>query len=202
MKSLLLKNARKIYSNGSEAQNSRDRIKNAIYEERTLDTENDFLQLVWMNSENILGSEMFDQLTPINEPRTLKNVVERIRNNYPYDSPHYIFEVLNYKLSSLKQVKQKDRSHWLGKSADNKWFENCIVMNGTFDPRLIGELWVRDLLKGKLESPEGRYYIEDGSHRALVYALNLEFNNVVKYIPVKIRLCKSWRHILPWAQEP
>ena len=99
----------------------------------------------------------------------------------------------------LQQVKQKDRSHWLGKSADNKWFENCIVMNGTFDPRLIGELWVRDLLKGKLESPEGRYYIEDGSHRALVYALNLEFNNVVKYIPVKIRLCKSWRHILPWA---
>ena len=183
-------------------KNSRDNINNADYVEQTLDTEDDFLRLVWMDSENILGSEMFNQLTPRNEPRTLKNVVERIRNNYPYDSPHNIFEALNHKLSLLKQVEHKERSLWSGKSANTMWFENCIIINGTFDHRLIGELWVRDLLTHELEqSPEGTYYIEDGSHRALVYALNLEFN-AVEYMPVRIRWCKSWQHIFPWAQEP
>lgn len=202
MKSLLLKNARKLHTDGSETRKSLERIKNANYEERILESKDDFLQLVWMSSENILGTEMFNQLTPRNEPRALKDVVKRIRDCYPYDSPHYIFEVLNYELSSLKQVKQKKRSHWLGISANNKWFENCIIMNGTFDHRLIGELWVRDLLNHELEqSSESKYYIEDGSHRALVYALNLDFN-AVEYIPVKIRWCKSWRHIFPWAQEP
>ena len=160
----------------------------------------EFFNLVWMEAENILGSDLYNQLTPREKPRTLKKLIERIIDCYPGNSSHEILEQLNHKLSALPQG--TNYNNGTNTSENNTWFEGCVAMNSTFDPRLIRELWVRDLLRHESEqSPEGIYYIEDGCHRALVYALNLKLNEK-KYIPVKVRWCKSWKHILPWAQEP
>lgn len=200
MKSLLIENARSIHRDQDKRKDWHHRIERAVYLERTLYTTDDFFNLVWMEAENILGSDLYNQLTPREEPRTLKKLVERIRDCYPGNSSHEILEQLNRKLSALRQV--TNYNNGTNTSENNTWFEGCVAINGTFDPRLIPELWVRDLLRHESEqSPEGIYYIEDGCHRALVYALNLAFNEK-EYIPVKVRWCKSWRHILPWAQEP
>ena len=160
----------------------------------------EFFNLVWMEAPGILGRDLYNQLTPETEPRTLKNLVKRIRDHYHHNSPHEILEALNHKLSLIPEVKQHN---WrTNTSENNAWFEGCVAINGTFDPRLIRELWVRDLLEHEAkQSPDGIYYIEDGSHRALVYALNLAFNEM-EYIPVTVRWCRSWRHIFQWAQEP
>ena len=200
MRSLLLENARRIHCSQDECERSRREIEKAVYFERILYTRNEFFNLVWMDGDGILGSDLYKQLTPITEPRTLKNLVKKIRKHCSGDSPHEILEALNFKLFLLPEVEQYDRG--TNKSMNNKWFEGCVAMNGTFDARLVRELWVRDLLTQELEqSPDGIYYIEDGNHRALVYALNLEFNET-EYIPVKVRWCKSWKHILSWAEEP
>ena len=200
MKRLLLENARKIHLNASSREASRREIENAVYFHRTLWTADAFFNLVWMDTENILGAELYNQLTPKEEPRTLKNLVRKIRNRYPRDSPHEILSMLNSELSSLREVEQYRGT--ANTSANNKWFEGCVTINGTFDPRLIRDLWVRDLLKHESkQSPMGIYYIEDGSHRALVYALNLALNETA-YVPVKVRWCQSWKHIFSWAQEP
>ena len=200
MRSLLLKNARSIHRDQDKRKDSHRKIENAVYLERTLYTTDDFFNLVWMEAENILGSDLYKQLTPRGKPRTLKTLIERIIDCCPGNSSHEILEQLNRKLSSLPQVTNYDNG--TKTSENNAWFEGCIAINGTFDPRLIRELWVRDLLRHESEqSPEGIYYIEDGCHRALVYALNLKLNEK-EYVPVKVRWCKSWKHILPWAQEP
>lgn len=199
MRSLLLENAKSIHRDQYTRAKSRREIEKAVYLERTLYTMDDFFNLVWMEAEGILGFDLYNQLTPREEPRTLKNLVKRIIDYYPGDSPHQVLEALNRKLSALRQVPNYD--HKPNTSMNNTWFEGCVAINGTFDPRLIRELWVRDLLKHESQqSPDGIYYIEDGSHRALVYALNLKFNQM-EYIPIKVRWCKSWRHIFPWAQE-
>ena len=58
------------------------------------------------------------------------------------------------------------------------------------------ELWIRNLTdyrEGEREScPEGSFYIEDGNHRALVYAVILECGNGVSYENVKALHATSW----------
>ncbi len=198
MKSMLLDQATNNHSDPSKLESSRQKIKEAVYFERTLYTKDTFLRLVWMRADNILGSNLYEKLTPGDEPRTLKNLVKRIKNNYPYGSPHEIFEALDRELSSLPLVPHEKYEYETNTSMNNKWFEGCITINGAFDPRLIRELWVTDLDKReRKQSQDGIYYIEDGCHRALVYALNLDFG-IVDYIPIKVRWCKSWSHIYPW----
>ena len=41
-------------------------------------------------------------------------------------------------------------------------------------------------------------YLVDGNHRALVYAIRLLADND-DFRPVPMLWCKSWDHILPWA---
>ncbi|MCG9128058.1 hypothetical protein JT359_10705 [Candidatus Poribacteria bacterium] len=202
MKSLLIENARKLNTNPSKLQKSQKRIRNSVYYQRTLYREDEFLNLVWMVAGNILGSELYNHLTPDDQPRTLGNIVKRIKLNNSGDSTHEILEELNRKLALLQQVESSGYSIEKEVSTNIHWFEDCLAINGTFDPRIMQELWVRDLLKyEKNQSPEGLYYIEDGCHRALIYALRLYFEEA-KYIPTRVLWCKSWRHILPWAQEP
>ena len=200
MNRLLLENARKNNLNASCRQAARRNIEKAVYFHRTLSTKDAFFNLVWMDAVNILGVQLYNKLTPKDEPRTLKNVVERMRERYRGDSPHEILSALNHELSLLGCVNEYIWER--NTSENNKWFSACVAINGTFDPRLIGELWVRDLLADESkQSPAGIYYIEDGSHRALVYALNLVFHQTA-YVPVNVYWCRSWKHIFSWAEEP
>ena len=145
MQSMLLDQARDNHSDPSKRNASRQKIKEAVYDERTFYTKNEFLCLVWMRADNILGSNLYNKLTPETQPRTLKNLVRRIRENYSYQSPHEIFMALNRELSSLSCVPHDVYKFGTNTSMNNKWFEGCIAINGAFDPRLIRELWVSDL---------------------------------------------------------
>ena len=129
MQSLLLKNARDIQIDPVKREESRRKIKEAVYYERTLYTKNEFFRLVWMKADNILGSNLYKRLTPENEPRTLKNLVKRIRDQYDYDdydSPHKIFEALNRELSTLQEVPYEDYVYGTDTSMNKKWFTGSI----------------------------------------------------------------------------
>ena len=202
MKESLLENAEKVHTNRAKFEESRRKIENAIYWKRTLYIVDEFFNLVWMEAPNILGAGLYNQLTPDGKSRTLRSVVKRIREHFPGNSPHEVLHSLNHRLSRVEQIVFDRWTFGRDESVNNKWFEGCVAINGTFDPRLMRELWVRDLFPHEAEqSQDGTYYIEDGSHRALVYALNLEFK-VMEYMPIELRWCKSWKHILPWAQGP
>ena len=60
----------------------------------------------------------------------------------------------------------------------------------------MGELWIRNLTgydKGeRWKWSEGSFYIEDGGHRALVYAVILACDDNVSYDPVKALHATSW----------
>ena len=123
MRSILLENARDIHSEPSKYKDSHKKIKDAVYLVRIICSEEEFLRLVWMDSEGILGSDLYNQLTPRIEPRTLKNLVKRITENYSGSSPHEILEALHCKLSQVQHVEQYVEG--TNTSMNNTWFEGC-----------------------------------------------------------------------------
>ena len=99
---------------------------------------------------------------------------------YPYQSPLEIFKHL---------------------SADEPWFDGCFIISARFDLRLFGELLIRPLAayEKPAHSPKIKFYLEDGNHRALVYAVFLRLQ-AEKYKPVRAIFSQDWSHIYPWAQ--
>ena len=81
------------------------------------------------------------------------------------------------------------------------WFEGCFLISARFDPRLRGELLVRPLAAYEKPAhfPKIRFYLEDGNHRALVYAVFLRLC-AEAYQPVRVISSKNWTHLYPWAQ--
>ena len=124
---------------------------------------------VWANNQKLV-----DTLTPKGKSRTLKKVVDRILEAYPYQRPIEVFKHL---------------------SEDEPWFEGCFIISARVDPRLLGELLVRPLAayEKPVHSPKIRFYLEDGNHRALVYAVSLRLH-AEKYQPVRViyRTYQSW----------
>ena len=122
---------------------------------------------VWANNQQLV-----DILTPKGKSRTLKEVVDRILEAYPYESPIKVFKHL---------------------SEDEPWFEGCFIISARFDLRLMGELLVRPLTayEKPAHSPKIRFYLEDGNHRALVYAILLRLH-VEKYQPVRVIFSEDW----------
>ena len=87
-------------------------------------------------------------------------------------------------------------------SEKDDWFESYLVLSARFDPRLMGHLWIRDLRTHEKEQEiKGSFYIEDGCHRALVYALYLAFEHLdYDKAPVMAYHTTTWKPILPWSQ--
>ena len=79
--------------------------------------------------------------------------------------------------------------------------KNFAIISAKFDPRLMGELLVRPLTayEKPAHSPKIRFYLEDGNHRALVYAVFLKLH-AETYQPVRVIFSKDWTHLYPWAQ--
>ena len=182
MKKLLLKDANKFYACPTEHEANCRKIEAAKYKRFTV-SQTDFNHLLFMeaNADVWAGKPtLVDKLTPKGKPRTLHGVVDRIVAEYPYESPLKIFKHL---------------------SEDEPWFEGCFIISARFDRRLFGELLVRPLMayERAVHSPEIRFYLEDGNHRALVYAVFLKFG-IGKYEPVPVILSKDWSHIYPWGQ--
>ena len=184
MKELLLQDASKMYGSPSVYETNRLKINSVNYKIFTLN-EADFYDLVFMEAnENVwAGNQMLvDKLTPKNKSRTLKDVVDRIVTAYPYGSPIKVFKHL---------------------SEDEPWFDGCFIISARFDSRLLGELLIRPLAtyEEPAHSPDIKFYLEDGNHRALVYAIFLRLG-VATYEPVRVIWSPDWSHIYPWGQIP
>ena len=182
MKELLLDDAHRLSASIAEYEATRQQIDAAVYQTFTLD-EADFNDLVFMEANDNVWADnqaLVETLTPKGKSRTLKEVVDRILKVYPYQSPIKVFKQL---------------------SADEPWFEGCFIISARFDPRLMGELLVRPLTayEKPAHSPEIRFYLEDGNHRALVYAVSLRLH-AVAYQPVRVIFSRNWSHLYPWAQ--
>ena len=182
MKELLLADAHQLSASPSEYEATRQQIEHAKYETFTLN-ETDFDDLVFMEANDSVwenNQELVDLLTPKGKSRTLKEVVDRILKVYPYESPIQVFKQL---------------------SEDEPWFEGCFLISARFDPSLMGELLIRPLTayEKPAHSSNIRFYLEDGNHRALVYAVFLRLW-AEKYQPVRVIFSKDWTHLYPWAQ--
>ena len=184
MKRLLMDDANKAFCSDSLYEEYARRIANVDYSICCLN-EAHFTNLVFMGTNPTVwdnNQELVDKLTPAGEPRTLKVVVERILAEYRYDLPIKIFKHL---------------------SEDEPWFKGCFIVSARFDPRLFGELKIRPLdMEEKRDSPDGSFYLEDGNHRALVYAVFLRLNIIKRYKPVKAIVSDDWEHIYPWITKP
>ena len=126
MKELLLEDANRLSASHSEYEATRQQIEGATYETFTLG-EADFYDLVFMEANDAVWADnqkLVDLLTPEGKSRTLKEVVDRILEAYPYESPIKVFKHL---------------------SEDEPWFDGCFLIRARFDPRLMGELLVRSL---------------------------------------------------------
>ena len=182
MKELLLGDANQLSASPSEYKTTRHRIERVEYKTFTL-CEADFDDLVFMEANDVVwanNQKLVDLLTPKGKSRTLKEVVDRMLKAYPYESPIEVFKQL---------------------SENEPWFEGCFIISARFDPRLMGELLIRPLAtyEKPAHSPEIRFYLEDGNHRALVYAVFLRLG-AERYQPVRVIFSKDWTHLYPWAQ--
>ena len=182
MKELLLDDANQLSASPPEYKATRHQIERAAYQTFTL-SEADFYDLVFMEAnDNVWANnqKLVDTLTPEGKSRTLKEVVDRILKVYPYQRPIQVFKHL---------------------SEDEPWFEGCFIISARFDLRLLGELLIRPLTayEEPAHSPKIRFYLEDGNHRALVYAVFLKLC-AEKYQPVRVIFSEDWTHLYPWAQ--
>lgn len=182
MKELLLADANRLSASPSESEATRQQIARAEYKTFTL-SEADFYDLVFMEANDSVwanNQKLVDTLTPKGKSRTLKEVVDRILRIYPHERPIQVFKQL---------------------SEDEPWFDGCFLISARFDPRLMGKLLIRPLTayEKPAHSPKIKFYLEDGNHRALVYAVFLRLH-VEKYQPVRVIFSKDWTHLYPWAQ--
>ena len=80
-------------------------------------------------------------------------------------------------------------------SSNKPWFERHVRISECFDKDRMGELWIRNLSNysgGERENcPTGSFYIDDGNHRALVYAMHVKLGKM-EYSPVDAIHATSW----------
>jgi hypothetical protein len=86
-------------------------------------------------------------------------------------------------------------------SSNKSWFERHVSISQCFDKDRMGELWIRNLSDyvdrngeragERKRCPTGSFYIEDGNHRALVYAMYIEFGKM-EYSQVDAIHATSW----------
>ena len=175
---LLLEDAKELVNNPNELKRSRAEIKRVEFREIKLSFKQ-FHNLVFMQAPE---EEDWDKNHPIRSPlcgKTLGMIVKEIKRKE------------NNPIEILRELSKEDG-----------WFKTHFVLSARFDPRLIGHLWIRDLGAHENERGiKGSFYIEDGGHRALVYALYIACEQLdYDKTPVVAYYTATWKHILPWAQ--
>lgn len=79
------------------------------------------------------------------------------------------------------------------KDEEQSWFRKHMLLSENFHKELMGSLWIRNLAnyeRQKETCSKGSFYLEDGGHRALVYAMMVAFGR--PYEPVKALHATSW----------
>ena len=165
-------------------------------------TEDEFNNLLFMNPPNDDDEDnRFDDSflksicsAPLNEVTQM--VIEE--SSYKGGDPTLIFQGI-------------DREPQPGKGA---WFGRHALLSQHFHRDLLGELWIRNLTQwtgetGNLvgerpEHPECSFYLADGNHRALVYAIHIACGKC-RYEPMEAIHATSWdiaSGILGWQPNP
>ena len=120
--------------------------------------------------------------------KPLKYVVEKVMRGEKHADPNMVFE-------NLLDITAKDEEY--------PWFLKHLRISRHFNRKLMDRLWIRNLTKyddddknedNKCERnkcPDGSFYMEDGNHRALVYAVHIACG-VESYRPVKVLHATSW----------
>ena len=134
---------------------------------------------------------IYRNIAPDGENRSVKAVAERIQKYYPGDTPEKMLE-------SLKEEEEKCFNN-------GGFFAGCWGLNSQFCFHKMGPLWVRSIRdydhdkKPCGDSWEDKLYIDDGSHRALVYALRV-ICGASKFNYVPVLWSKSWKPYLGWGE--
>lgn len=120
--------------------------------------------------------------------KPLKYVVEKVMRGEKHSDPTLVFE-------ELLDIKAKNEEY--------PWFLPHMRISQHFNKELMDRLWIRNLTKyddgdkneddkcERNKCPEGSFYMEDGNHRALVYAVHIACG-VKTYRPVKVLHATSW----------
>lgn len=129
----------------------------------------------------------------------VKKVIKRSGLKEPKIDPTEVFE-------SMQDVKARNE--------DGPWFESHALLSKHFNKKLMDKLWIRnpthwqnesgEWIGEKTENPECSFYITDGNHRALVYAMHIACSKDT-YEPVKALHATSWdiaSGILGWQPQP
>lgn len=120
--------------------------------------------------------------------KPLKYVVEKVMRDEKHSDPNLVFE-------NLLDITAKDEKY--------PWFLKHLRISRHFNRELMDRLWIRNLTKyddddknedkkcERNKCPDGSFYMEDGNHRALVYAVHIACG-VESYRPVKVLHATSW----------
>ena len=112
---------------------------------------------------------------------SLKEVVKKVvkESSYNGDDPTEIFKNIDA----------------VAEGENEPWFKHHANISQDFEKDRMGELWIRNLSNysgGEREKClTGSFYVEDGNHRALVYAMYVKFGKV-EYNPVDAIHATSW----------
>ena len=112
---------------------------------------------------------------------TLQKVVEKVieESNYEGNDPTTVFKNIDV----------------VAGDEDRPWFEPHVHISRSFDKSRMDEIWIRNLSsysEGEREKcPNGSFYMEDGNHRALVYAMYVRLGKM-EYSPVDALHATSW----------
>lgn len=76
-----------------------------------------------------------------------------------------------------------------------KWFNRYAILAEKFNKELMPPLWIRNksIHGDEAKHDDDAFYIHDGNHRALVYAVRLHFLEEAKYDPIKALHAASWK---------
>ena len=161
-------------------------------------TEEEFFNLHFMNppEEDKWENEFLESLCS----QPLRCVAEKVieESRYRGDNPTEIFRGIDAK----------------PKNDTVSWFERHALISKHFHKELMDRLWIRNLIyyktgEGKwtgerCNQPDCSFYIVDGNHRALVYAVHVLCGKE-SYQPVKALHATSWdiaSGILGWQPNP
>ena len=161
-------------------------------------TENEFKNLIFRGPHPLWEREEYKEqheflLSLCFNP--ILKVAQKLVNEYnkahcrsakSHPVPEKVFEYFNNQNIIAKTDGDKDE--------ENSWFRRYWLLSKGFEKEIMGDLWIRNIAINEREEEHvknGSFYIEDGNHRALVYAVRLECGKE-HYTPVKALHATSW----------
>ena len=175
----LLKNSLRVLKQPNGLKKVREDIENVEYHFGLID-ENVFLNnLIWMGPPGpwqpytevaTKEGKVYEKIVPKVESRSLRDVAAGICLEYSGDTSED--NTPEQLLTALYQ--------------ESDWFGRHLSFGTHLDPVILSPLWVRSMGRNEEGGGESgwqdKLYIEDGNHRALVYALRILYGQ--EFLPV------------------